>query len=134
MEREKSPQFSYFMTGIGDLTSLKEWAKFGRQLLTTKADSNQASNTEMVKSGLRTVTFMRDCIPTTSPVDKESTYGKMDLFTKVNSKTDFETGRVYGNLGHNLTRETTSTTRKAVKEFITGTMAKLITREHFTKI
>ena len=61
----------------------------------------------MVKSGLRTVMFMRELIPTTSPVDKESTYGKMGLFTKVNSKMGFGMERVYGNLAHNPMKETT---------------------------
>lgn len=119
---------------IGALINLKAWVKSGHWPLTTKADLSQVLNTEMVKNGLRMAMFMKVPIQTISPVDWENTSGKMDHFMKGSSKTDFAMEKGCGNLGRNPTKEITSTTKKADKEFITGPTAKLIIKGPFMKI
>jgi hypothetical protein len=132
--KESSPHFSSFMMVTGDSTNLKEWVKFGLPHRITKADSSRALSTETESNCSRMAISMKELILTTSPADKENTCGKMDPFMKESSKMDFEMVKAYGNPAHSPTKVTTSTIRRAAREFTIGMTVKLTTKGAFMKM
>jgi len=76
---------------------------------------------------------MKEVTQTISQGETENTFGKMVHFTRDSLKTVFEMEKVSGNLVLSLLKEPTLTIRRVAKEFTTGVMGKLTTKEDFMK-